>query len=211
MRWIIVVGILSALGVFMIATTPRIIRSPKFGYRTEATNNIRNLHLALFSFDSDHGSFPDASTIANVKADTGTDVTLGTSSSNEILRQLLVTVAKNEAIFWAKSAITPRKPDNVMHGSHALEKGECAFAYVAGLSASSNPAIPVLMGPVDPGKRCFERREDYNHTAVILFIDGHVETIPVDKYGKVYRNGRDLFDPRQPFWAGKAPDVKWPE
>ncbi len=24
-------------------------------------------------------------------------------------------------------------------------------------------------------------------------------------------NGLDLLDPRQPFWYGKAPDVKWPK
>ena len=30
-------------------------------------------------------------------------------------------------------------------------------------------------------------------------------------HGKVIINGLDLRDPRQPFWHGKTPDVKWPK
>jgi hypothetical protein len=46
---------------------------------------------------------------------------------------------------------------------------------------------------------------------VIWFSDFRVQRLPVDKSGHVYLNGKDLFDPSQPFWGGKAPDVKWPE
>jgi hypothetical protein len=42
-------------------------------------------------------------------------------------------------------------------------------------------------------------------------LDTSVITLPVDKSGHVYLNGKDLFDPSQPFWGGKVPDVKWPE
>ena len=211
MQRIIVAGVLSIIGILMIPLVVHVLRGPRHLSSTEAINNARQVHLALFNFDADYGRFPDGSTIAAVKADTGTAVTLGTSSSNEMLRQLLVTVAKSESIFWAYSAITPRKPDQVMNGSHALEKGECAFAYVAALSSSSDPATPVLMAPVDPGKRCFERRKDYQNKAVVLFLDGSAKTFPIDKHGKVQVSGMDIFDPRQPFWGGKAPDVKWPE
>jgi hypothetical protein len=211
MRWIIGVGVLSAIGVFVIATAPIVHKAPKLADLTEARNNLRQLHLALLDFDSDYGSFPAPSTIADVKAATHTDVPLGTTSSNELLRQMLVSVAKSERVFWAKSTITPRKPDNVVNGSHALEKGECAFAYVASLSSSDNPGMPVLMTPVDPAKRCFERRKDYGEKAVVLFLDGSVKSLPIDRHGKAQLNGMDLLDSRQPFWGGKAPDVKWPE
>ena len=34
---------------------------------------------------------------------------------------------------------------------------------------------------------------------------------PIDKNGDVILNGMNLFDPRQPFWRWKAPDLKYPE
>jgi hypothetical protein len=209
MRRIVVVGMLSLIGLLML---PVVFRTKGRHHDSiRAINNARQLHLALFNFDTDYGRFPDGSTIAAVKADTGTSVPLGTSSSNEMLRQLLVTVSKGESIFWAKSTISSKMPDNDMTGSHALAKGECAFAYVAGLSSSSDPATPILMAPVDPGKRCFERGKGYQNKAVVLFLNGSAKTFPIDKHGKVQLNGMDLFDPRQTFWGGKAPDVKWPE
>jgi len=211
MGWIIVGGVLSVIALFLLIFGPRVFFSKSGHIRIEAINNIKQAYLALVVFDADYGKFPDVSTIAAVKADTSTSLPLGTTSSNEIFRQLLATVAKAESPFWAKSTISPKKPDNVMHGSHALEKGECAFAYVAGLSSSSDPAAPLLMTPVDPVKRCFERRKDYQDKAVILFVDGSAKSLPIDKHGKVQLNGMDLFDPRQTFWGGKAPDVKWPE
>jgi hypothetical protein len=193
-----------------VLMSPVVLKCTRYSYHTEAFNNAKQIHLALLDFDSDYGSFPDASTIADVKAASSTSLPLGTTSSNEIFRQLIAAGTKSESIFWAKSTITPRKPDNVMHGSHALEKGECAFAYVAGLSASDFPGTPLLMTPVIPSKRCFERRKDYGERAVILFIDGSVKSFPIDNHGQVEIGGMSIFDPRQPFW-GKAPDIKWPE
>jgi len=212
MRWIIVGGILSIVGLLLALP---VVFSRKKGttrpYPYKAQNDVRQLHLGLLNFQTDYGTFPDASTIAAVKASTGTGVTLGTSSSNEYLRQLLVTTMKAESVFWAPSAHTPHKPDNDMSGSRALEKGECSFAYVPGLSSSSIPSTPVLMAPVDPAGRCFERKKDYGNLAVVLFVDGSAKAFPVDKHGQVQLNGMDLFDPRQTFWGGTAPDVKWPE
>ncbi|MEK7952565.1 hypothetical protein [Luteolibacter soli] len=60
-------------------------------------------------------------------------------------------------------------------------------------------------------KRCFERRANYDDKAVVLFVDGTRKNLPVDKHGHVQLNGMDIFDPRQPFWKGTAPDIKWPE
>jgi hypothetical protein len=47
--------------------------------------------------------------------------------------------------------------------------------------------------------------------AIILRTGPGSLTYPVDKSGHVKINGKDLFDPSQPFWNGKAPVVKWPE
>jgi len=211
MRRIIVAGTLSILGLLMLAAASRVFRGHPRATRTETINNAKQINLCLIDFDNDYGSFPDATTMAAVKGTTGTGLPLGTSSSNEIFRQLIAAGNKSEKIFWASSSITPRKPDDIIHGSRALEKGECAFAYVAGLSSSSDPTTPLLMAPVIPSRRCFERLKDYRNTAVILFVDGSVRPFPIDKHGQVEIGGMNLFDPRQPFWKGKAPDIKWPE
>ena len=212
MRRILVAGTLSIIGILIAGMILIAVRRPHRGSSlTEATSNMKSLHLAILEFDSDYGSFPDASTMAEIKATTSTTLPLGTTSSNEIFRQLMATTVRSESAFWARTAITPRKPDNNISGGHALEKGECAFAYIAGLSASDDPATPIMMAPVDPAGRCFERTKDYGNKSVILFIDGSVKHLPVDKHGQVQLNGMDLFDPRQPFWKGKTPDIKWPE
>jgi hypothetical protein len=68
--------------------------------------------------------------------------------------------------------------------------------------------------PLISGKRLFDyklAKKYYDCKAVVLFIDNSVRSYPVDKSGHVYINGKDLFDPSQPFWNGKVPDVKWPE
>jgi hypothetical protein len=210
MRWIIGVGILSIVGLLIAGMTLLVDRRGN-ATLTEASHNMRSLHHALFNFDSDYGSFPDASTIKDVKDSTRTTLALGTSSSNELFRQLIATTSKSESIFWAKSSISPRKPDNDISGGRALEKGECGFAYVVGGSSSSTTGRPIVLVPVDPAKRTFERRRDYDNRALVLFLDGIVKSFPVDKHGKVEIGGMDFFDPRQPHWGGKAPDVKWPE
>jgi hypothetical protein len=43
-------------------------------------------------------------------------------------------------------------------------------------------------------------------------LGGDRSYLPINSSGKIIlTNGLDLLDPRQPFWDGKAPDVKWPK
>ncbi len=117
-------------------------------------------------------------------------------------------------MFYAHTS-TARKPDGVYAGATALEKGECGFAYIAGLSTEkSRPETPMVVFPLVPGKLLFDytlSNKILYGKAMILRVDGSVITLPIDKSGHVYLNGKDLFDPSQPFWGGKVPDVKWPE
>lgn len=190
-------------------SAPLFLKSRRASDRTEAINNIKQVNLALIDFDNDYGSFPDASTIPAVKASTATTLSLGTSSSNDLLRQLIATGNKSEKIFWAKSAGTPRKGDDIL-GADALKKGECAFTYIAGLSTSSDPSAPLLLVPVIPGTWKFDPKP-FKGMAVVLRVDGSARSEAIDKNGGVIINGLNIFDPRQPYWRGKAPDIKWPE
>jgi hypothetical protein len=215
-RWrilILAVGIYSILVVaYRIYDT--LVIGPRYRgsmHRTLAINSIRQLGFALMEFESEYGSYPANTTIAKVQAIHPSTIPMCTSSSNDYFRQLLASeIANDERMFYASNP-TSRVPDNVFLGSKALEKGECGFAYVSGLSPSQNPLeTPIVVYPLVPGKLLFDFLPLNGH-AVILRLDTSVITLPVDKSGHVYLNGKDLFDPSQPFWGGKVPDVKWPE
>jgi hypothetical protein len=212
MSMILWIGGISILLIFL--SLPIITSGNRRGGRgfdqVAATNNIKQVHLALLDFGSDYGAFPDASTISAVKAKTSTTLALGSSTSNELFRQLIAAgTTTSEKVFWTKSAGTPRKPNDIL-GADTLKKGECAFTYIAGLSFSSDPATPVAMVPVIPGTWEFDPKP-FGGRAVVLRIDGSVKVETIDKHGHVLIGGMNLFDPRQPYWRGKAPDIKWPE
>jgi len=203
-------SIFLVLGFVLLSNPVKFRSQRKAADRTEAVINLKEVSFALLDFDNDYGTFPDASTIPAVKAKTSTTLALGSSTSNEFFRQLIAAgTTKNEMIFWAKSASTPRKPNNSL-GADTLKKGECAFTYIAGLSSSSDPAAPLAAAPVIPGSWQFDPKP-YNGEAVVLRCDGSVKTEPIDKHGNVVIGGISLFDPRQPYWRGKPPDIKWPE
>jgi hypothetical protein len=79
-----------------------------------------------------------------------------------------------------------------------------------GISSSADPETPVCMTPLEPGKLTFDR-ELFEGRAVILRVDCSTITLPINASGHAILNGMDLFDPRQPFWHGKTPNVKWPK
>lgn len=181
----------------------------------EAHCNIRQIGLALAMFDGNYEKFPDTDTISQVPNDPADPIPLGDKTSNDFFRQLIASKnAETEQMFYAWNPSITRRPDNRCTGKLALEKGECAFAYVAGLSRAADPNTPMVLFPLVPEKKLFDYsvcKDAYAGQAVIWFSDLRVQQLPVDKSGHVYLNGKDLFDPSQPFWGGKAPDVKWPE
>jgi hypothetical protein len=177
--------------------------------RTVAISNIRQIGLTLFAFDDQYGRFPDASTIPAVQAATGTTLHLGDSSSNQLFRQLLATVGTSELIFWAKTPATRKKPDDIL-AAGALAPGECAYSYVAGLTSSGDPETPIVMTPMIRGTLKFDPKP-FGGKAIVLNLDSSATALTIEENGDVLLNGMNLFDPRQPFWRGKAPDIKWPE
>jgi hypothetical protein len=179
---------------------------------TEARNNMRCVYCMLLEFDTEYGSFPSAQTGVEVKEATGSELTFSSASSNQLLRQLMAGGGgKSEKPLWAKTATSPKKPDDIFDtDATALAKGECGFAYIAGLDASAPPDTPVLLCPLVSGKLTFDP-EPFNGQALILTNNGACLSHPIEMDGRVLVSGMDAFDPRQPFWKGKKPDVKWPE
>ncbi|QJE95778.1 hypothetical protein [Luteolibacter luteus] len=210
LRNIILLGSFCALPVFLFGY---VLLKPRHrgADLPEALNNIRQISISLLDFDAEFGCFPDSTTIPAVKAYSSTSLTLDDSSSNKLFRQLIAYELKSERPFWCKTKTTPNKPDNIfMSDATALRPGECGFAYIAGLKSSDPLETPVVMAPLEKGKTTFDRKP-YRGRAIILFLDMDAKPLPIEKDGRVLINGMDIFDPRQPFWKGKAPDIKWQE
>ncbi|WP_264515933.1 hypothetical protein [Luteolibacter rhizosphaerae] len=179
--------------------------------RTEAFNGIRLIGQALEDFKLEYGKLPDDSTIAMVREKTRTDLELGNRSSNAIFRQLIASVTKSERPFWCPTAWSKKKPDEVFTGSMALAPGEVGFAYVVPISPIPDPNIPLVLTPLIPGTTRFDPKT-YGEKAIILCADGStmVPNIQPDS-GEVWVNGKNIFDPSQPFWKGQKPDIRWAE
>lgn len=177
----------------------------------KAVSNGKQIALCLYDFDESYGAFPSSATSRLVKASSHSSWTLGDATSSELFQQLLVSgCASQEDYFYARTPWSKTPDNDSSTESKALEAGECGFAYIAGLSLKDDPFTPVCVSPLEPGKLTFDR-EQFDGKAVIVRIDNNVVALPIDPSGHVILNGLDLFDPRQPFWHGKTPDVKWPK
>lgn len=194
--------------VLLVAS--EVIKANKAASLSQAHSNLREVSLMLSSFEEEYGSFPNASTSVDVKETTGTPITLGDSSSNQLFRQLITTVGRSEFPFWAKTSRNSKKPDNIIDSdATAFAPGECIYSYITGLS-SADTGTPVIMTPLIPGTTRFDPKP-FGGKAVVFFIDEDIRVVPIEPDGRVLVNGRDLFDPAQPYWRGKTPDLKWPE
>jgi len=162
-------------------------------------------------FEVEYGSYPSSLTIPQVLAKTGTTLTLGDDSSNELFKQFFAAkVAGSEQPFFAPGPGL-RNPDNHF-GSDAttLAKGECNFAYISGLEPAGNPRRAIVFGPIAPGTRSLDRKL-FDGMAVLLHLDGSASANPIDRSGKIMIDGMDMLDPKHPIWDGKPFTVKWPK
>jgi prepilin-type N-terminal cleavage/methylation domain-containing protein len=172
-----IIATLAGVGV------PVIINQQKKGARSEAIANIKQVGMALFSFEQDYDSYPCLATVQTLE-DAGlgaaSGFTLGSpTKSNDYLRQLLAgNFIDTEKSFYAKSSYT-KKPDNVFKtAGTALVAGECGFAYImadsagVALASSGNSGRPLLAAAVlsnnTEGK--FEL-DVYDRKAVVFRID----------------------------------------
>ena len=200
------------LGIAMLAgmTAPLIIRQRKKAVQTEAISNARSLGLALFEFESEYGSYPNDATAA-VVADATTTPQVTGNSSNARFRQLIRSgMTQTERIFYAHIPGT-HQADNLIDGEHALERGECGFAYVENLITTDKVVRPLAMTPMIPGTTRFDP-QPFSSKAVILWTDNSVRSMSIDrKSGEVMLDGRNLLDPAHPIWGGKPPVIALPE
>lgn len=212
-----IIATLAGVGV------PVIMSKVKDGARAEATGNIKQIGLAMFTFEQDYASYPCDATAIEVKNNNpDSAMNFGNNYSNDFFRQLLAAgVIDSEMSFYAKAPYT-RKPDNVMSQGKALAPGECGFAYIMAtptepLSSSGNSRQPLLAAVVYNGLTNGTFDPDvYAKKAVIFRIDNSAvsESIrPSDKKciiggGKTLLQGGD----RDTVWGTDiTPILKAPE
>jgi hypothetical protein len=212
--WIWIVGLVSVACVILVLRNVILVQRNN-AFTTEAHANLRAMTCAFGEFDTDYGRFPDASTITEVRDRTGSLTPLGTKTSNDFLRQLIVAeILPTEVACYAAIAGC-HKPDNRMGGTLTLEKGECGFSYIVGQSSKDNPERPLVVTPLIPGTNRFDPKP-FNGFAIVLIIGGcpggSVRIEPINKRGEVIdSSGKHILDPANPIWAGEPPVVVWPE
>ena len=202
-------GVIVFIAMLAGLATPMILRQRKLADQTEAISNARQISLALYEFETEYGSFPNASTAPIVANDYGAPEIAG-SSSNSRFRQLFqANITQSEHSFYAKSAGS-QKPDGNISGEEALAPGECGFGYIDNISADDTPR-PIAMAPFRPGSDEFDPMP-FDGKAVILFSDSSVKLISIERNtGEAILDGQNLLDPTHPVWGGTAPTLLLPE
>lgn len=206
-----ILGIGILVIIFLVAShaVTWIYDQKKKANQTHAVSHARAIGFALFEFQLVYGEFPSVSTLKSVRKQSEFLVPLGTKTSNDFFRQLIVAgLVWNEVIFHAEICGS-KKPDEVM-GKKTLESGECGYSYLVGLPLKGNPSRPICVTPLVPGTDRFDP-EPFDGKAVILKMDNSVTSHPIAKNGHVLVDGRNVLDPEHPIWDGKPPTIAWPE
>jgi prepilin-type N-terminal cleavage/methylation domain-containing protein len=215
---LVVIVIIAALAGLAL---PTIMKNKAVADRTEAISNARQVGINLFAFDDEYGSFPGNDTVEDVKDATGTDLNFGGTFSNDYFRQLIATVGKSEKIYWAKTAYSKKKPDDIVQAGKALEAGEVGFGYVMksqeeGQSSSNEGNRPVVLTPLYKAQTSWEfDAEAFGEKAIILRVDSSVtaETIRTDNRFVNIGEGRFLQDTgdNTPWGSDVNPILRAPE
>ena len=198
--------------------------------QTKDLSNAKQIALALKQFASDNnGSFPAKAPNADYPA--ATDLT-SSSKSNDAFWWLFPNYLQSEDIFAvAGSKWTPGNPDNKIDpaasGSrtNTLKAGENNFAFVLGLTDTSNPAFPLLADGFSSTIPSYDQSKAQKggiwaaKKAVVAFCDGSAQIMKVDDQTNktVKRPGHtsSLFssssDPTDPWLDATANPVLNPE
>jgi hypothetical protein len=169
-----------------------------------AINNLRQIGIALLEFETEYGEYPNEDTAGAVKEATETEADLKAATSNDCFFQLIAAgIVQTDRIFTFTGGVEQVEKEGV-----ALE--QCDFALLMVKTAVGNPNKPLVVSPLLNGKETFDPVA-LGGRAVVLHLDCSVRSYPIDKDGRVMINGMDLFDPKQPFWNGEVPEIRWPK
>jgi prepilin-type N-terminal cleavage/methylation domain-containing protein len=189
------------------------------GQQTKCLSNVKQILLGLRLYAQDNnGSYPSY-VLKNLKPDTASGFV---KTSNDAFAQLFPDYTTNEQIFWEpKSGYNLTAPDNLIDNpqldsrTETLKKGECSFAYVLGLSDTSNPSFPVVADAfADVSQHTYTTTENKpggvwkGKKALIGFVDGSAQLVKTTALGgggtsftvNTSPKGGDLFNTSETNW-----------
>lgn len=186
---VVIVIIASLAGL----TAPMVIRQRKKADQTEAVSNAKQVGLAMFEFEVEYGSFPDAGTAdVVIEQNPDGDIIPNTADANGFFKQLFrANITQSEQMFYVKTGSTT-KPDGSITNTECLEAGENGFAYIMngdrGLSTAGNPSRVIVATPLVEGETNFNP-DPFDNKAVILRIDNSATSVNVNAAGEALISG----------------------
>lgn len=135
---LVVITIIGILAGFSVPVYQRIIMN---GKQANAMNNARQIGfgLRLFAGDND-GNYPTK------KNSLGEDI----KSSNDVFRSLVPTYVDNEKVFAVGGSKAGASVDgDISDAAHIIAPGENHWAFIDGLSQSSNSNWPLIVDHTD--------------------------------------------------------------
>ncbi|MGF1656172.1 MAG: type II secretion system protein [Verrucomicrobiales bacterium] len=145
---ITIIGILVSIAVPVFSNVQR---SANF---TAALAEARGIGLAMMQYAQDaNGSFVRYERKADGSLDTGKEVATANAAFGELIKEGIISREKPFGITgdpWL-GGIGP--DDNIEPISEILKKGENSYAYVLGLTSTSNGAFPLIANAFVPGSQ----------------------------------------------------------
>ncbi|MGJ8643156.1 MAG: type II secretion system protein [Luteolibacter sp.] len=193
---LVVITIIAALAALV---SPQVLKALGKADLTTATNNAKNIGLAMFSFQNDYGRFPDSDTQEDVEENfPDSTITANTTTANGYFKQLFIAgFTDSEEIFYAKTAESS-KPDGVYDTTtECLEAGENAFGYILnqdkGLTTGGSSARYLAVTPL-ASATTFDQ-DAFSGKAVGLRIDQSVQKLNINTAGEaLLGGGKKLLD-----------------
>lgn len=213
---LVVIVIIASLAAL---SAPMIMGQVKKAARTEAISNSKQIGLAMFEFEQDYGSYPDANTLEDI-TDAFPDATVtgeAGSESNGYFRQLLhAGIAPSEEIFYAKAKGIKKPDGNISSNTEALAAREVGFGYImdgdTGMSTAGNPSRVIVVTPLAEDGTNFDG-DPFDGFAVVLKIDQSVSALKIraaadSSTGPAISGGENLLE--ADFWGDVTPEIKPP-
>jgi len=175
---LVVIAIIAGLAAMSYGP---IMKQVKAAALTNAINNAKQIHTALFSFAKDNdGLYPNEGTAST--GETG-------NSPEDCFTQLInAGVIDDEEAFWSKEnivlgTVVAETPDN----DGTLTAGENAWGYVRGLSTSSRTNLPIIFDASDTAGT-FDTAV-WDGKAIVAKLNGSVEAMKIE-----YGGGKPIED-----------------
>ncbi len=172
--------VISIIAILAATAVPVINGAILRGLQANALSNARQIAMALKMFANDNGgSFPSDTNSYGEKIVT----------SNDAFRSLVPNYTDNEQIFAvSRSKAGPKADNKTDPAQEILRPGENHFAYITGLSTTSNSNWPVVVDSTDGSGHYTTVEGDYGGTwkgmtAIAASVDGSVKIVTLQGTG----------------------------